>query len=147
VRKYQLVPDLAGLVAQDVYERWLHRKAVAHVRRDRARGNTTATNESYKRAIHSAVNASAGRDFYTGEMLDWSLVSTYDNEKSKLDRRAYKAGLALLPTVDHLNDGTGEADFVICSWRSNDAKNDMSIDDFVALCRKVVSFADGRVPG
>jgi hypothetical protein len=29
------------------------------------------------------------------------------------------------PTVDHVADGLIPSDFVICSWRVNDAKNDL----------------------
>ncbi len=68
---------------QKTYERWLHRKALSHVKRDRRRGNTTATNEAYKIAIHRAVCESSGRDAYTNVELDWKLLSKYDNEQSK----------------------------------------------------------------
>jgi len=54
MRKYQLNETLSKLVEQATYERWLHRKAMVHVKRDRARGNATATNEEYKVAIHQA---------------------------------------------------------------------------------------------
>jgi hypothetical protein len=39
---------------------------------------------SDKDAIHAAVCATQGRDAYTGEKLDWSLVSQYDNDESKV---------------------------------------------------------------
>jgi hypothetical protein len=35
---------------------------------------------------------------------------------SKAKRRHYKAGLALLPPLDHVGDGLGEADFKICAY-------------------------------
>ena len=63
------------IVDQQVYERWLQRKAVAHVRRDRARDNTTATVKEYKEVIHKAVCECGGKDAYTNEELDWSLLS------------------------------------------------------------------------
>lgn len=137
-KKYQRPDFLKDTVTQDQYERWLRRKAMAHVRRDRRRGNTTATNAEYNGAIHRAVMESGGRDFYTGELLDWSLISKYENARSKADGRRYKASFALLPTVDHVNDGLGPADFKICSWRTNDAKNDLTLKDFIELCEKVV---------
>lgn len=140
-RKYQLPEFLTERVHQNAYDRWLQRKAEAHVKRDRKRGNAAATNEEYKLAIHQAVTNSEGRDFYTGEPLDWSLISTYENGQSKEGRRVYKATFALLPTVDHVGDGLGPADFKVCGWRTNDAKNDMSLPEFVALCRKVVGHA------
>lgn len=91
-------------------------------------------------AIHNAVCASGGRDAYTGEELDWKLLSTYDNEASRDGGRKYKATFALLPTVDHVADGLGPADFKICGWRTNDAKHDLSLEEFLTLCQKVVDF-------
>jgi hypothetical protein len=138
LRKYALPEFLRPALTQVSYERWLARKADAHVTRDRKRGNTSATNEQYKIAIHKAVVESEGLDAYTGEALAWDLVSKYDNNESKQGKRKYKAQFALLPTVDHVNDGLGPADFKICSWRTNDAKGDLSLNEFVELCRRVV---------
>ena len=115
---YALPTFLAGKVEPAAYRRWLARKAAAHRRRDRLRGNLTATIEEYKLAIHAAVATSEGRNRFTGEELDWTLISTYDNAKSKELRRGYKATFALLPTVDHIGDGTGPASFQICGWRN-----------------------------
>jgi hypothetical protein len=83
LRKYQL-PDFLSTtttttLTQTSYERWLRGRAAAHVKRDKKRGNTAATNEAYKIAIHRAVIHSAGKDYYTGEGLDWSLVCKYSN--------------------------------------------------------------------
>jgi hypothetical protein len=145
--KYELPKFLDGEVTLVAYRRWLHRKSVAHVRRDRKRGNIEALNEAYKIAIHKAVVESQGYDEYTGEKLDWKLISTYKNEESKLGRRKYKAGFALLPTVDHVGDGLGAADFKICGWRTNDSKNDMTYVEFVELCRRVLDFSQRSIKG
>jgi hypothetical protein len=139
MKKYSRPDFLKAVVEQDVYERWLHRKAQSHVRRDRARKNPEATVEKYKKAIHQAVCESLGRDAYTHEILEWNKIGMYHNEKSKEQGSWYKADLALLPTVDHVGDGTGQPDFKICGWRTNDAKNDLPLADFVDLCRKVVA--------
>lgn len=72
----------------------------------------------------------------------WTLISQYDNTASKADGRVYKKKFADLPTVDHVGDGTGPADFVICSWRVNDCKNDLTYEEFVAVCRQVLEHAD-----
>ena len=137
--KYARPDFLVRVVQQDDYEHWLHRKAQTHVRRDRARKNTQATVSRYKEEIHKAVCESLGKDAYTNEPLRWDLIGTYDNEKSKEQGRKYKKDLALLPTVDHVRDGTGKPDFKICGWSMNDAKNDLPLADFVELCRKVVA--------
>ena len=137
-RKYELPAFLSAVTDQATYERWLRRKAVAHVKRDRKRGNATATGASYREAIHKAVAKCEGRDCYTGEELHWELISIYCNEESRTGRRKYKAKFALLPTVDHVGDGLGAANFKICAWRTNDAKNDLSHSAFVQLCKRVV---------
>lgn len=140
-RKYRAPDFLAGLHDQATYERWLQRKAQAHVKRDRKRGNTLATVAEYKSAIHAAVVESKGYDYYTGEHLDWALLSTYDNDKSKEHGRHYKKQFELLPSVDHVDDGMGAANFKICSWRTNDCKNDLTYEELKAFCEKVLRHA------
>jgi hypothetical protein len=103
--------------------------------------------EAYKNAIHQAVAHSGGSDHYTGESLNWSLLCKYRNLESQATGRHYKAGFALLPSIDHVGDGLGEAEFKICAWRTNDAKNDLSHEQFVALCRSVVKHFDRRSNG
>jgi hypothetical protein len=98
----------------------------------------------YKAEIHAAVCASGHLDFYTGEPLNWSLVSTYDNESLKAGRTHYKKTLALLPTLDHTVDEQGRPKFVICSWYVNDAKSDLGIEDFYRLCERVLQHRDQR---
>src|ERR1700735_542609 len=116
--KYSLPPCLIGKCDEMKYTKWLHRKASAHVTRDRKRfGRTSCTVAGYKAAIHEAVKAGGDLDFYTGERLDWSLVSTFDNETAKAGRSRYKKSLWLLPTVDHTLDEQGKQKFVICSWK------------------------------
>lgn len=137
---YALPDFLVGVVTPYAYARWLQRKAVAHVRRDRAR-DRPCTVSAYKHAIHAAVQRSGGHDAYTGEALDWSLISTYRNEESQAGRHAYKAGFALLPTVDHVDADVHGSDFNICAWRTNDAKNDLSLAAFRDLCARVVDRA------
>lgn len=136
--KYPFPSALDPKVNQKKYDRWLNSRAIAHVKRDRRKGNRTATVSAYKVAIHSAVLQSDGHDPYTGERLNWSLIGTYDNAQAKRGGREYKAKFALLPSVDHVRGGLGPARFTICSWRANDAKNDLSYSDFVVLCRRVV---------
>ncbi len=80
--KYPLPDFLIGICEPKVYKRWLQRKAQAHVRRDKHRGNKTATIEKYKQAINRAVNESEGKDYYTSEKLRWDLISQYDNLRS-----------------------------------------------------------------
>lgn len=143
-RRRQLPPFLDGVVSEDIYVRWLLRKAQAHVNRDRKRGMLAASAQ-YRDAIHAAVMASGGLDDYTGEPLDWRLISTYANAESQEGRHHYKAGFALLPTVDHVEASASAASFKICAWRTNDAKNDLSVEAFIALCARVLIYAGHRV--
>lgn len=135
------VPDSLG-IEQDVYIRWLRRKVAAHVKRDRKRCAHAITGEDYRQKIHAAVCDHGTHDYYTGEELEWSLVSTWCDEDARLGRTGYKAGFALLPTVDHVPCADGGYDFVICAWGTNGAKNDLGREDFIALCRRVVAHAD-----
>lgn len=78
---------------------------------------------------------------YTGEEMDWSLIGMYDNDASKEGRHNYKAKFASLPTVDHVEASSSLASFVICTWRTNDAKNDLNLSDFLTLCENVLLHA------
>lgn len=84
--------------------------------------------------------ASGGLDAYTGEPLEWILIGTYKNEDSKLGRHKYKAQFALLPAVDHHESDVAGTPFRMCAWRTNTAKNDLPIDAFIDLCRRVVAY-------
>jgi hypothetical protein len=139
-----VVPDcIKGLCDQKKYSRWLHAKANTHVRRDRKRfGKGSCTVSNYKTAIHAAVCDSADHDHYTGEILDWHLVSTYNNASSAKGKMKYKSRYALLPTVDHTLDDDGKPKFVICSWRVNDAKSDLTKAEFYRLCELVLKHRD-----
>jgi hypothetical protein len=144
IKKYPFPDFLAKITSEKNYQRWLHRKALAHHRRDRKRCMAIASTEMYRLEIHRAVLISQGRDFYTSEFLDWTLLSKYRNELSKHGRRTYKKAFALLPTVDHVGDVEGRPHFVICGWRTNDSKSDMSYKEFILLCTQVLETAKGR---
>lgn len=138
------VPDCIKTECDQVrYKRWLQRKAMSHVRRDRKR-QTACTVAQYKAAIHAAVCASGGKDFYTGEQLAWTLVSKWDNESAKSGRAKYKKSMALLPTLDHTIDAKGDPKFVICSWYVNDVKSDLTPEEFLQLCRRVLEYQETR---
>jgi hypothetical protein len=143
-RIYDLPPFLHEIIDRATYVRWLPRKSAAHLKRDRSRGNTIADGAAYRVAIHEAVLRSNGRDEYTGHKLRWDLISQYDNDKAAASRRVYKREFYKLPTIDHVGDGLGAPDFMICSWQVNDAKHDQSFHEFVAMCRAVVQHTDAK---
>jgi hypothetical protein len=144
-RRHLLPSFLEGRVDPDVYERWLQRKAAAHVRRDRLRELSGVSGAAYRDAIHTAVILSNGLDAYTGEALDWQSIGKYNNQDSTLGRHGYKAEFALLPTVDHVEASAAAATFKICSWRTNDAKCDLPIETFRKVCKLVLEHAGYRV--
>lgn len=134
----ELPSFLTGLCPLQTYRRWLYRKAVAHVKRDKKRWGGTPNVATYQTAIHDAVKACAGNDCYTGEPLDWSLLNRWDNDLSKKGRSEYKKSFWNLPTADHENRSTKTPEFRICSWKINDCKTDLSWDEFVEVCHMVV---------
>ncbi len=138
--KYQFPDCLANQCDPLEFENWLESQARRHLKRDRKRGNANATRELYKIAIYEAVIKSEGIDVYTGKKLRWDLINTYDNDQSIAKGREYKKQFGDLPTVDHVDDGLGKPQFNICSWRVNDAKNDLTLDEFLAMCREVLAF-------
>jgi hypothetical protein len=144
-RKYTLPKFLDGTVSIEVYDKWLSRKAKAHFDRDRKRGYVDISAALYKEKIHDAVLRSYGKDKYTGEMLNWSLISTYDNEKSKEGKHSYKASFAYLPTVDHVETLYHGSGFCICGWRTNDMKHDLSHGDLIDLCLKIVEYSGYKI--
>jgi hypothetical protein len=133
------IPD----VAARTYPGWVQRKAVTLCKRDQKRGGSGNLQE-YRLAIHRAVEASGGLDHWTGERLDWHLIGTYDNREAAAGKGDHKKQYALLPTIDH-RFNTPTPDFVICGWRTNDAKHDMTPDELLAFCRLVVSHADAAL--
>ena len=136
------LPDwLTAQTEPAVYHRWRKRKAAAISRRDQQRGVSERSQAAVRAAIHDAVLVSQGKDAYTGEALNWGLISTYRNAESQAEGHAYKHRLALLPTVDHVDPAGGDFNFNICSWRTNDAKHDLSLDQWHELCKKVLLHA------
>ena len=121
------------------YPGWVQRKAVTLCKRDQKRGGT-GNLQQYRLAIHDAVVASEGRDHWTGEPLDWELIGTYDNQEAAAGKGAHKKQYATLPTIDHRNN-KADADFVICAWRTNDAKHDMTPEELLTFCRAVIAYS------
>ena len=95
------------------YPGWVQRKAVTLCKRDQKRGGTGNV-QQYRLSIHDAVVASEGRDRWSGELLDWELIGTYDNNEAAAGKGEHKKKYAMLPTVDHRTNQP-ESDFVICA--------------------------------
>lgn len=122
----------------ETYQKWLDRKASAHKKRD----HNKHSKEEYKQAIHKAVVFSEGHDFFTGEKLDWEDIGTFGKEVNEKKDYSKKPRL---PTVDHLNGrSSNDIDlvFVITGWAVNDAKNDLSYEELLGLCKKILGHKD-----
>ena len=89
-------------------------------------------------AIHEAMHRSDGIDPYDGQTMDSELLSVDAHAQSKERGAAYRREFDRLPTVNHRN-AEPVCDFQIVSWQTNDAKGDMSPEDYVAHCLAVVN--------
>ncbi len=143
--QYPLPSNLQGKCKQEDYTHWLRWKAHAHVKRDTKRGNRTASAASYRDAIHRAVCKGGDRDAYTGRPLRWDLIRKYNNKDSKKGKRAYKKRFADLPTVDHEDDGLGKPKFKMCSWRTNDCKNDLTVRELLRFCEQFLAHQKAKL--
>jgi len=130
-------PDWIPDASKQIYPGWVQRKAVTLSKRDQKRGGSGNV-QQYRLAIHQAVVASQGRDHWTGERLDWDLIGTYDTREAGGDQGEHKRQYAMLPTIDHRSNQP-ESDFVICAWRTNDAKHDMSPHELLEFCKAVLN--------
>ena len=147
--KYELPHFLESTkLKREKYARWLHRKAQSHSRRDSRRRQKKISPSGYKQAIHEAVRVSEGRDFYTGELLKWSLIGKYDNDEAARKGIEYRKDLALLPTVDHEDPGAQEPVFRICGMQTNDCKSNLTVEELKEFCRKFLRAQDrGQAAG
>jgi hypothetical protein len=140
---YPLPGFLEGRLSHSVYVKWLNNKADTLIKRDKKRGKPYAavvTASVYKNKIHEAVMNGGEYDPYTGEALAWELISTWDTKKQQPD--GYKRKFSLMPTVDHVTEDSLQ--FEICSWRTNDSKSDLSPEEFVEFCGKVIKYRGKR---
>lgn len=138
--KYDLPKFLEGKIVRGAYTIWLTRKARSLRKRDRKRGYfLNYTNEKYKIKIHKAIIESKGKDYYTGEKIDWGKMGKYDNEQSKKDGRDYWKKIWDAPSVDHY-DSSKNLVFKICTILTNDMKNHMDENEFIERCKKVVKW-------
>lgn len=129
------------LISEDAFLRWIDRQAARHLRHSKKRG-LKGSKSAFRQAILDAVNACGGRDFYTGKALDWRKISTWNNEDAKKQGKAYKRLFHDLPTVDHADSfDPSRPSFRICAWKTNDAKGDLSLEEFLELCRRIMAHA------
>lgn len=137
--KFELPKFLEGRVNPEYYNRWLKRKARAHIIRDRKRIPEILSNSDFQHRIHKAVEESNGVDYYTGKPLEWEKLSQYNNEDSKNGKSKYLKELRQLPTVDHeFAPESMEFVFRICAWETNDCKSHLSHAELIVFCESVL---------
>jgi len=86
--------------------------------------------------MHAAICANGLRDPFTGEIMRWDLISTWDPAKAKDLSDEMKQQYNLLPTIDHVDPYGTELKFEICSWRINRCKSTLTPDEFVEVCQE-----------
>lgn len=138
-----LAPDfvLNAGITQAQYNTWLNHKASAHRQRDarRIRGQEVLLSlPAYRHHIHDAVIHSGGMDHYTGEQLNWSLLSRYNNGNAHNGGLEYRRQFDMLPSVDHIDPMQREFNVCICALRTNDCKAHLNEAELHAFCAMVL---------
>jgi hypothetical protein len=137
---YPLPAFLEGICKLSVYRTWILRRAISLYHRDRKMKRPCAqfnTITNYRHAIHAAVIKNGLKEPYTGDVMKWELIGTWDSTKGSDNEERYKTEYRLLPTVDHLDPQSKVIQFEICSWEINACKNNLNPGEFVALCGKI----------
>ena len=136
-----LVLTNAG-ISQDLYGKWLDKVTTPHLLRDRKRlVGQTIERKVYRVAIHKAVVESNGKDYYTGEPLNWKLLQHFSGSTvSTTAKGSKRASQEMTPTLDHENLSAKHPVFRICSMRTNKCKSDYSIDTLLDFSRKLIAY-------
>ncbi len=145
--QYPLPPFLKGVVSQRGYCMWLMNKGENLRRRDIKlnRPYSKVNSETvYNQKVHQAVLDGGEFDPFTGEKLNWGLVSKERNMETESYTNDYLNTYALYPVVDHTNPE--EFEFEICSLISNECKSSLTPDEFVDFCQRVVDFRGVTTP-
>ena len=122
-----------------MYIKWLNKRARQLHDRDLAQGRPygiAGSRASYKAEIHAAVLAAGLFDPYTGEMMKYELMGTWDTSVDQPE--GYSKKFRLLPTVDHVDPWGTELHMEICSLRINRCKGGLTPDEFIDVCGRVV---------
>jgi hypothetical protein len=144
---YLLPQFLEGVCTQQQYSKWLLARAKELYKRDRRNGRPCALHSSrslYRQAIHAAVCAAGLIDPYTGDILAWAKIGTWDTTKGNDNHEIFVKEFTLLPTVDHIDPSMKDLHFEICSWLINCCKSNRTPEDFIGICRKVKEYS--RMP-
>lgn len=139
-KEYQIPSFLTKVkISQDEFGKWLDKVTNAHLRRDRKRlGGQKILPVTYRKAIYKAIKDSCGRDYYTGEKLDWNLLQHFAGTKISNGRDK------LIPTIDHEKLSATAPIFRICSMRTNKCKSDYSVAEVLAFAETLIQYQKNK---
>jgi hypothetical protein len=127
-RKFELPSYIVG-TNESKFNEWIVKRAKYHASHDTKKKGIEFNQKDYREMIYNAITESKGRDFYTGEKLDWSKILRFEG------KRGTRRNFLDMPTIDHHESGK----FKICSWRTNDCKNDLSTKELKYFCRLILA--------
>jgi hypothetical protein len=89
-----------------------------------------------------------GTVYQTFNVSAWIFHLRLKGVKASTSRAASRSQrsseFALLPTVDHLGDGLGPPEFRICGWLTNDCKADLTTDELLSFCRRILDHSSAQ---
>ena len=91
-----------------------------------------AANE-YFEAVYDALAECNNKDYYTGDPLEWEIsLGIKSLEEAEVRQKRI--------TFDHVHGrNLSNLEFVMCAGKTNDAKNDLSKEKFIDLCKSVLT--------
>lgn len=117
------------------YDEWIHRKGLSLYKDDKERDRAGRTTKGYMDALDEAVCESRGRDYLTGERLEWRFEPNGPGNAD--DRNRAKVQLVGDIEIDHKKSKSAEEGFGICRKRTNGMKGILSARGFIEICRMV----------
>ena len=121
------------------YKRWLNKMANRVVKHKRKYGESFNVKEAMD-AIHQAMQLSDGIDPYDGTIMKSELIDTFMMKGCTLDANSKKEFFRM-PTIKYQSIEQ-TFDFEIMSMQSNEAKGEMSHEEYLNHCRAVVNYCN-----
>ena len=89
----------------------------------------------YFEAVYDALAECNNKDYYTGDPLNWEISIEDDPEQDACSAKVRQERI----TFDHVHGrDLSKLEFVMCAGKTNDAKNDLTQEDFIKLCKSVL---------
>ena len=118
------------------YKRWLNKMANRVVKHKRKYGESHNVKQTMD-SIHQAMQLSDGIDPYDGTMMKSELIDTYMMKGCTLDANSKKEFFRM-PTIKYQSIEQSCV-FEIMSMQTNEAKGEMSHEEYLNHCRAVVN--------